>query len=140
MLIVKSVFLGTALFLVGALVYMLAAPRLIRAPGSGIGIISTNSPYLWLAFAGSLAVGCFISIRGLWVFQGVLLGLVMFMLGASAFWIAYARSFNGPHSQAGAVGVNISHLLPWFVVALICSVGLGLAIVRVWPTKGIPVP
>jgi hypothetical protein len=139
MLIVKGVLLGMALFLVGALIYMIAAPRLIRAPG--VGIISTSSPYLWLAFAGSLAIGCFISIRGLWVFQGVLLGLVMFILGAAVYWIAYARLSNFPSQPTPmAIGIDFSHLLPWLVVALICSVGLGLAIVAIWPTKGIPVP
>ncbi len=122
---------GTALFLIGSLIYMLAAPRLIRAPG--VGIVSTNSPYLWLAFVGSLALGCLISIRGLWVFQGLLLGLVMFIAEVVAFWIVYARSLNG-------VGIDVLHLLPWLIVALICSVGLGLTIVRIWPTKGIPVP
>jgi hypothetical protein len=138
MLILKGIFFGMALFLVGALIYMLAAPRLIRTPG--VGIISTNSPYLWLAFATSLVLGYVISMRGLWIFQGVLLGLVMFVLGVAVFWIAYARSLNFPSETPVAIGIDVSHLLPWFVVALICSVGLGLAIVAVWPSKGIPVP
>ncbi len=138
MLIFKGVLLGMALFFVGALVYMLAVPRLIRAPG--VGIISTNSPYLWLAFATSLVLGYVISMRRLWIFQGLLLGLVMFVLGVAVFWTAYARSLNFPSETPVAIGVDVSHLLPWFVVALICSVGLGLTIVAVWPTKGIPVP
>jgi hypothetical protein len=138
MLILKGILFGMALFLIGSLIYMLAAPRLIRAPG--VGIVSTNSPYLWLAFAGSLAIGYFISDRRLWIFQGVLLGLVMFILGIAVFWIAYARSLNLPPQPPGvAIGVNITNLLPWLIVALICSVGLGLAIVKIWPTKGIPV-
>jgi hypothetical protein len=139
MLILKGIFFGMALFLVGALVYMLAAPRLIRAPG--IGIVSTNSPYLWLAFAGSLTIGYFISDRRLWIFQGVLLGVVMFILGVAVYWIAYARTLNLPPQPPGvAIGIDVSHLLPWFLVGLICSVGLGLAIVAIWPTKGILVP
>jgi hypothetical protein len=137
-LIFKGVLLGMALFLVGAPIYMIAAPRLIRAPG--VGIISTNSPFLWLAFAVSLAIGCFISIRGLWIFQGVLLGLVLFIIEVVVLWIAYARSVNLPSQTPVAIGIDVSHLLPWFFVALICSVGLGLAIVRVWPSKRIPIP
>jgi hypothetical protein len=135
MLIFKGVLLGMALFLIGAVIYMLAAPRLIRAPG--VGIISTNSPYLWLAFVASLAIGYFISIRGLWVFQGVLLGGGMFIFGAVVYWIAYPRILNMPPGTA--IGINISHLLPW-LVALISSIGLGLAIVALWPKKGIPIP
>ena len=72
MLIVKGVLLGVALFLVCALIYMIAAPRLIRSPG--IGMISTNSPFLWLAFAASLAIGYLVALRGLWIVEGVLLG------------------------------------------------------------------
>jgi hypothetical protein len=136
MLIFKGVLLGMALFLIGAVIYMLAAPRLIRAPG--VGIISTNSPYLWLAFVASVAIGYFISIRGLWVFQGVLLGGGMFIFGAVVYWIAYPRILNMPPGTA--IGINISHLLPWLVVALISSIGLGLAIVALWPKKGIPIP
>jgi hypothetical protein len=138
MLILKGTLFGMALFLIGSLIYMLAAPRLIRAPG--VGIISTNSPYLWIAFACSLAVGYFISDRRLWIFQGVLLGLMMFVLGVAVFWIAYTLSLNLPPQPPGvAIGINITNLLPWLFVALICSVGLGLAIVRIWPTKGIPI-
>ena len=137
MLILKGILLGVALFLVCALVYMLAAPRLIRAPG--VGIVSTNSPYLWLAFAGSLAIGYLISDRRLWIFQGVLLGLVLFIVEVVVLRIAYARSVNLPSQTPVAIGIDISHLLPWFFVALICSVGLGLTIVAIWPTKGIPV-
>ncbi len=139
MLILKGICFGLALFLIGALIYMLAAPRIIRT--LGVGIISTNSPYLWLAFAGSLAIGCFISYRRLWIFQGVLLGLVMFVLGVAVFWIAYTCSLNLPPQPPGvAIGINITNLLPWLCVALISSVGLGLAIVAVWPTRGMPVP
>jgi hypothetical protein len=136
MLIFKGVLLGMALFVIGAVIYMLAAPRLMRAPG--VGIISTNSPYLWLAFVASLAIGYFISIRGLWVFQGVLLGGGMFIFGAVVYWIAYPRILNMPPGTA--IGINISHLLPWLVVALISWIGLGLAIVALWPKKGIPIP
>jgi len=137
MLIFKGVLLGMALFLIGAVIYMLAAPRLIRAPG--VGIISTNSPYLWLAL-GSLAIGWFISIRGLWIFEGVLLGVMMFLVEVAFFWIAYARSLNLPSQTPAAVGIDISHLLPWLIVALVSSIGLGLAIVALWPpTRGIPV-
>jgi hypothetical protein len=136
MLIFKGVLLGMALFVIGAVIYMLAAPRLIRAPG--VGIISTTSPYLWLAFVASLAIGYFISIRGLWVFQAVLLGGGMFIFGAVVYWIAYPRILNRPPGTA--IGINISHLLPWLVVALISSIGLGLAIVALWPKKGIPIP
>ena len=100
MLIFKGVLLGMALFLIGAVIYMLAAPRLIRAPG--VGIISTNSPYLWLAFVGSLAIGWFISIRGLWIFEGVLLGVMMFLVEVAFFWIAYARSLNLPSQTPAA--------------------------------------
>lgn len=137
MLIFKGVLFGMALFLVSALTYTLAAPRLIRAPG--VGIISTNSPFLWLAFAVSLAIGCFISIRGMWILQGVLLGLVLFIIEMVVLWIAYAHSVNLPSQTPVAIGIDVSHLLPWFFVALICSVGLGLAIVAILPTKGIPV-
>ncbi|HXP69803.1 MAG TPA: hypothetical protein VOA88_11010 [Candidatus Dormibacteraeota bacterium] len=139
MLILRGTLFGMALFLIGSLIYMLAAPRLIRAPG--VGIISTNSPYLWQAFAGSLAVGYFISDRRLWIFQGVLLGIVMFMLGVAVYWIAYTRSLNLlPQPPGVAIGINITNLLPWLIVALISSVGLGLAIVRVWPSKRIFIP
>jgi hypothetical protein len=138
MLIFKGVLLGVALFLVGTLIYMIAAPRLIRTPG--IGIISTNSPYLWLAFAVSLAIGYFISVRALWIVEGVLLGLVMFIFGVVVYWIAYPRILNLPPPPPGvAVGISVQHLWSWLVVALICSVGLGLAIVAVWPTRGIRV-
>ncbi len=73
MLIFKGVLVIMALFLIGSLIYMLAAPRLIRAPG--VDIISTNSPFLWMAFAISLAIRLLYLARGLWVFQGVMLGL-----------------------------------------------------------------
>lgn len=139
MLIFKGVLVIMALFLIGSLIYMLAAPRLIRAPG--VDIISTNSPFLWMAFAISLVFGCFISLRGLWVFQGVMLGLVMFILGVAVFWITYARSLNlSPQPPGLAIGINIPNLLPWLIVGLICSVGLGLAIVAVWPKSMTPVP
>jgi hypothetical protein len=84
-------------------------------------------------------MGYFISDRRLWIFQGVLLGLVMFILGVAVYWIAYARSLNLRSETPVAIGIDVSHLLPWFFVALICSVGLGLAIVKIWPTKAIPI-
>lgn len=140
MLIVKGVLLGVALFLVCALIYMIAAPRLMRVPG--IGIISTNSPFLWLALAASLAIGYLVALRGLWIVEGVLLGLVMFIVGTVGYWIAYTRHLMklSPHPIGGAVGISVLHLCPKLPVALICSVGLGLAIVAVWRTKGIRVP
>jgi hypothetical protein len=139
MLIVKGVLLGVALFLVCALIYMIAEPRLIRPPG--IGIISTNSPFLWLGFAASLAIGYLVALRGLWIVEGVLLGLVMFMVGTAGYWIAYPRVLNLPPPPPGvAVGINIPHLLPWLFVALISSLGLGLAVVAIWQPRGTPVP
>lgn len=139
MLIVKGVLLGVALFLVCALIYMIAAPRLIRSPG--IGMISTNSPFLWLALAASLAIGYLVALRGLWIVEGVLLGGMIFIVGVTGYWIAYPRILNLPPLPPGAaVGINIPHLLPWLFVALISSLGLGLTIVAVWPKKGIPVP
>jgi hypothetical protein len=47
----KAVLLGLTVYLIGAVIYMLVAPRLIRA--RGIGIISSNRLLLWIAFAGS---------------------------------------------------------------------------------------
>jgi len=67
MLILKGVLVGIALFIIGSLIYMLAASRLIRAPG--IGIVSTNTPFLWLAFVASLAVGYVIAARGVWIIE-----------------------------------------------------------------------
>jgi len=111
MQIFKAVLLGAALFLVCALIYIIAAPRLIRAPG--IGIISTNSPIFWLAFVASLAVGYVIAARGMWIIEGLLLGGVMFILGAAVYWIAYPHILNLPPPPPGvAVGINIPHLLP----------------------------
>jgi hypothetical protein len=108
MLIVKGVLLGLALFLVCALIYMIAAPRLIRTPG--IGIISTNSPFLWLAFAASLAIGYLVALRGLWIVEGVLFGLVMFVVGTVGYWIAYTRHLMklSPHPTGAAVGISKS--------------------------------
>jgi hypothetical protein len=139
MLIVKGVLFGVALFLVCALIYMIAAPRLIRTPG--IGIISTNSPFLWLALAASLGIGCLVALRGLWIVEGVLLGLVMFIVGTVGYWIAYPRILHMPPPPPGvAVGISVQHLWSWLIVALICSVGLGLTIVAIWSKKGIRVP
>jgi hypothetical protein len=135
MLVVKGVFFGIALFIIGSVAYMLLAHKLNRS-----GVISTGSPYLWIAFVGSLAIGYVISIRGLWVFQGVLFGLVMFIVEMVVLWIAYARSVNAPSQTPVAIAFNVSHLLPWFLVALVSSVGLALAIVALWPPTGrIPV-
>jgi hypothetical protein len=52
MLILKVVLLGISLFIISVLIYMFAAPKLI-----GNGIVSLDSPFLWLAFAASLAIG-----------------------------------------------------------------------------------
>jgi hypothetical protein len=144
MLIFKGVLLGMALFLIGAVMYMLLGSflgrKLIRA--RGIGIISANSPFLWLAFAGSLAIGYFISVRGMWVLEGLLLGGVMFIVGTLAYGIAYNRHLqkSSPHPPGTSIGISVRHLYPKLLVALICSLGLGLAIVAIWPKKGIPVP
>jgi hypothetical protein len=55
------------------------------------GVISTGSPYLWLAFVVSLAVGYVIAARGLWIIEGLLLGGMMFIVGDAVYWIAYYR-------------------------------------------------
>jgi hypothetical protein len=130
--IFKGVLLGMALFVIGTLIYMLVARRLIRA--SGVGIVSTNSPFLWLAFVGSLAIGYFISVRGIWVLEGLLLGGVMFIVGTLAYGIAYNRHLQklSPHSPGTSIGISVRHLYPKLLVALICSLGLGLAIVASW--------
>ena len=132
MVILKGVLLGMALFVIGTLIYMLVAPRLIRA--SGVGIVSTNSPFLWLAFVGSLAIGYFISARGIWVLEGLLLGGVMFIVGTLAYGITYNRHLQklSPHPPGTSIGISVRHLYPKLLVALICSLGLGLAIVASW--------
>jgi hypothetical protein len=139
MLVFKGALLGLALFLIGAVIYTLVAPRLIRA--RGIGMISTNSPFLWLAFAGSITTGYLISIHGLWILQGVLLGLAMFIVGTAGYGIAYNRRLMKlyPQPPGAAVGISVRHLWLKLVVVLICSVCLGLVIVAVWPTNGISV-
>jgi hypothetical protein len=136
MLILKGIFFGMALFIIGCLAYMFLARKF-----SGSGIISTDSPYLWLAFVFSVALGYVIAARGLWIIEGLLLGGGMFIVGVAVYWIAYPRILNMPPPQPGAsIGISIPHLLPWLFVALISSLGLALAIVALWPNKGIPVP
>jgi hypothetical protein len=54
-LIAKTVLLGLTVFLIGAVIYMLVAPRLLRA--RGIGNISPNSVFLWIAFVERTTFG-----------------------------------------------------------------------------------
>jgi len=65
----------------------------------------------------------------------------MFIVGVAVYWIAYPHILNMPPPPPGVpVGIDIRHLLPWLFVALISSLALGLAIVAIWPKKGIPIP
>ena len=132
--IFKGILLGTEVFIISVVMYMLVT-ALIRAPGNGI--VSTNSPFLWLAFAGSLAIGYFISVRRLWIVEGTLLGLVMFIVGTVGYGIAYNRHLqkSSPHPPGTSIGISVRHLYPKLLVALICSLGLGLAIVASWANQ-----
>ena len=127
MLILKAVLLGMSLFIISVLIYMFAAPKLI-----GNGNVSLDSPFLWLAFAASLAVGYVIASRGLWIIEGLLLGGGLFIVGVLGCGIAYNRILNAS-SPPTAVGIDVPHLWSWLFAALICSLGLGLAIARIWP-------
>jgi len=99
--------------------------------------------FLWLAFAASLAVGYVIVARGLWIIEGLLLGGGMFIFGVAVYWMLIPRILNLPPPPPGVtvgIDINVPHLKAWLLVALISSVGLGLAIARIWPpTRGIPV-
>jgi hypothetical protein len=55
------------------------------------------------------------------------------------FGIAYNHVLNALSPPGTAVGIDVPHLWSWLFAALIFSVGLGLAIVRNWPTKRIPI-
>lgn len=131
MLILKAVLLGMSLFIISVLIYMFAAPKLI-----GNGNVSLGSPYLWLAFAASLAVGYVIAARGLWILEGLLLGGGIFIVGVVGFGIVYQHIQNYPPGT----GIDVPHLYSKLFVALITSLGLGLAITASWQKKGIPVP
>ena len=133
MLILKGAMLGVALFFIGAVIYMflggfLTRHKLVRI--RGVGIISSNSHFLWMAFLGSLVVGWFISIRSLWILQGAFLGGAIFIVGTLAYWIAYNRHFQKlhPHPPGIQVGISVRHLRLKLFVALISSVALGLAV------------
>src|SRR5579862_2582145 len=131
--IFKSFSLGAEVFIIGVVIYMFLGGFLGRRfiPARGIGMISTGSPFLWVLFAASLAIGYVIAMRGLWILQGVLLGLTMFIVGTSAVGIAYNRHLMKlyPQPPGASVGISVRHLRLKLFVVLICSVGLGLAIV-----------
>ena len=66
----------------------------------------------------------------------------MFIVGTLGYGIAYNRRLQKlyPQPPGALVGIRVRHLWLKLFAALICSVGLGLAIARIWPpTRGVPV-
>ena len=133
MLILKGIFFGMALFIVGAVIYTLLGCflGLKFAQGRGLGTISTGSPFLWLFFAASLAIGYVIAVRGLWILEGLLLGGVIFIVGTVGYGIFYNRRLMKlhPHPPGTSIGVSVRHLRRKLAVVLISSVAVGLAII-----------
>ena len=73
----------------------------------------------------------------MWMLKGSFLGLWLFAFGTLGF--LYLAIFRGLHSNT-AVGLSVLTYFttanPWWWVALVSCVALGLALVHSWPGKG----
>jgi hypothetical protein len=65
MWLIKGIFLGTGLFVIGFFVYGIAFAHRIGvgwnsaiAPADVLKAVTVRNPFFWLAFAGALMVGC----------------------------------------------------------------------------------
>ena len=75
--------------------------------------------------------------KNMWLLKGILLGLGLFFVGS----LIYVGNKLRPFERQKATGISAITAVtvhnPWFWMAFVVAVALGLAIVKFWPHRSV---